>query len=152
MVSAAAFFAVKEYCFFIKKREIEYSEIYNLLCRIRVSVESSSAAIGKIAEEIELPALEKNGVLAALREFAADSRKRLRKCPLSIKEEDKNAFFEYFDGFGKNSADEEIKRARKICDRFESRLSEICSCAKKDVKIAWILFCALAVGSLIIII
>lgn len=153
IVFAAGLLAIREYCYSLSSTASEYLEIHKLLCHIRTAVKVYAMPICKIAATVDLPMLECSGVINILKNSSIDVRwrERMKQCAFHIREDDKAILFDFFDAFGKSTAEEELLRIEKACEYFDKRQVTEQEACKRNSKIARILFCAGAVGALIVI-
>ena len=156
-----------------KRAADEYVGICKLLKHIRDSISAGGRTLPEIICGFSCEELEGSDILARLGgaglsksgegsvkcrntneagacDLMGNWRVALRECRTYIEEADKSALFDYFCGFGRGNADEELKLVGEILSIFDKRRIDVCARAEKDIKVAWLLFAVGAAGVLIL--
>lgn len=164
IVGFAAFLFVYEYASEKKKRADEYSGALELLRHVSSSLEKEALPLDKILSlfnpESEFAAELRNLLLGA----AADEkngtaggdggfrRERIVKLSSRLDETDEKLICGFFADFGRAGIEYEKERAKKALDGFEKRAESEAEKAKKDIKVARLLFATAFVGAMILIV
>ena len=156
LVAASIGAILYEQCDKIKRKCAEYKEILDLLICIKGAI-----ATGRRTPKEAVVSFLKNGGGEGIPWLSANDggervssffrEKKLLSSESRLDDEDKLSLAGFLCELGISSLDEERARVEKIISLFEKRAEEVKQNTQTNVKAAWILFIAAALGGFIII-
>ncbi len=146
---------INEYSKEKKKKLLEYDAVLELISYIKLGLGVLGKSLAEMISEFSSENFEKSGLSEKIKDVGIGSsqgwRKSLEEKLFLMDCEDKEKFLSYLCGFGKNFAEEELRRTEDTLSYFELKQKEMKKGTEKNIKTAWLLFSTFFISTVILV-